>query len=70
MFKIGNNCQCLIEALRCLLWFALLWISAYLVCKLDVCARNPKQSKHGHAYTKNEENVNIQQKRRASRRKR
>jgi len=62
MFKIGNNCQCLIEALRCLLWFAFLWISAYLVCKLDVCARNPKQSKQGYAYTKNEENVNVSNK--------
>ena len=37
-------------------------ISAYLVCKLDVCARNPKQPKQGYAYTKSEENVVISNK--------
>jgi len=52
MFEIGNNCQCLIEALRCLLCGM---ISAYLVCKLDVCARNPNQSEQGYALTKSEE---------------
>jgi len=56
MFKIENNCQCLIEALRCLLCGM---ISAYLVCKVDICARNPKQPKQGYAPTKSEENIVI-----------
>merc|ERR1712126_645643 len=56
MFKTENNCQCLIEALRCLLCGM---ISVYLVCKLDICARNPKQPKQGYAPTKSEENIVI-----------
>merc|ERR1712133_345791 len=59
MCKIQNNCQCLIEALRCLLCGM---ISAYLVCKLEVCARNPKQPKQGYAPIKSEENVIISNK--------